>query len=135
MSNPDPPTSSDDFAWQLLTEFLIPARQDVGTQVVEHIAAILHQTGLEPGLLNQILSAIDQSMQNLEGNDTPLHLRISVSGVDLEEVGPASSLDRPRDLELAGRGLGFFAVKRLVGQLQARDAEKYRLLEVLIYRE
>jgi hypothetical protein len=135
MSNSDPKSPNDHSDWQLLTEFLIPSTQGMETQVVDHVAGILGQFGLEPRQMDQIMSAVDQSLLNLEGSLAPLHLRISVSGVDLEGMLPEDDLDHQEGSELAGRGLGFFLVKRIVGQLQERDSAKYRLLEVLIYRE
>lgn len=135
MSNHTPQPPNDHTDWQLLAEFLTPTEQGTETQVVDHIAGTLRQFGLEPRQMDQIMSAIDQSLQNLEGSLAPLHLRISVSGLDLDETLPEDNLERQRDLETAGSGLGFFLVKRIVGQLQDPDPAKYRLLEVLIYRE
>lgn len=135
MSNSDFQSPDNHSEWQLLAEFMIPGSLRKESQALEHITGTLGQLGLEAEQLSRILSAIDQSLQSLEGNITPLHLRISVSGVDLSGMLPADRIDHQQDMDLAGRGLSFFIVKRIVGQLQAPEPEKYRLLEVLIYRE
>lgn len=139
MSNPDPHSSTDHTDRQLLAEFIVPRMQGMETQVVDyiadHVAGTLRQSGIEPRQLDQILSAINQSLQDRAGDITPLRLRISVSGMALAEMPSEDSLAHQQDLEIAGRGFGFFLVKRNVGQLRAQDPEKYRLLEVLIYRE
>jgi hypothetical protein len=114
---------------------LIPAMAGRECQVANQVAGILYPLGLEPGQRNQILSAINQALENLENSLTPLHLRISISGVALEEMLHGSTLDRQKVLELATKGLGFFLVKRIVDQVPDQGSEKYRLLEVLIYRE
>jgi hypothetical protein len=121
--------------WQLLTEFVIPNFQGFETEVADHISGTLSQFGLEPEHLSQILPSIIRSLENSEGNSTPLHLRVSVSGLDFPEKLPEGGLDHWPDREYGGRGLGFFLVKRIVSQLQEQAPQKYRLLEVLIYRE
>jgi hypothetical protein len=128
-------TLNDDSNWQLLTEVLIPSGQGVEAQVADHIAGILQQFGLEPGQLGPILSAVNRALQNPEGSLTPLPIRISVSGLDLEGKPPENGPDKAQVSKHRGRGLSFFLVKRIVGQLSERQPEEYRLLEVLIYRE
>jgi hypothetical protein len=135
MSNSDPQNPDNHSDWQLLAEFLIPSTHGMETQVMDHITGILGQFGLEPGQMDQIMSAVNQSLLNLEGSLAPLHLRISISGVDLDGMLPEDDLDRQVGTENAGGGLGFFLVNRIVGQLQERESARYRLLEVLIYRE
>lgn len=135
MLNPDPQSPNEDSDWKLLAEFLIPRTLGIETQVMDNVAGTLRQFGLEPRQMDQIMSTIDQSLQNLEGSLTPLHLRISVSGLDWDEILPESNVDPLENSELVGSGLGFFLIKRIVGQLQDQDPAKYRLLEVLIYRE
>ena len=135
MSNHDYKPVNENSDWQLLAEYLIPGMEGRESQVVDQVAGILNPFGLEPGQKDQILSAVNQALENLEGSSTPLHLRISISGVDLEEMLPGGTWDRQKVLDLTGKGLGFFLVKRFVGQVQDPGSEKYRLLEVLIYRE
>lgn len=135
MSNHTPQLPNDHTDWQLLAEFLIPTAPELENNIVEHIGGSLRQFGLERRQMSQIMSAIDQSLQNLEGSLAPLHLKISGSGLDLGEMLLEDNLERQRDLETAGSGLGFFLVKRIVGRVQDPDPAKYRLLEVLIYRE
>ena len=135
MSSPDLQSQNNHTEWKLLAEFLIPTTYGIETQVVDHVTAALRQFGLEAQQMDQILSAIDQALQNLEGILAPLHLRISVSGLDWEEILPERRPDPQEDSKLVGSGLGFFLVKRIVGELQDQDPARYRLIEVLIYRE
>jgi len=139
MSTPDPSTHHNDTDWQLLTEFLVPDPQETQAEIGDHVADVLHQFSLDPGQLDQILAAISQSLQSLEDTPTPLRLRISVSGENLAEARPEMNLqDSPEPDHgppAAGNGLGFFLVKRIVGQLQEHDLKGYRLIEVLLYRE
>lgn len=124
--------------WQLLTELLVPNLQEAESEIVDHVADVLHQFNLEPGQLDQILAAISQTLATLEDSFTSLHLRISMSGVDLTEVRPKADpqgdFDRDHDSQRTG-GLGFFVVRRIVEQLQEQDPKRYRLVEVLLYRE
>lgn len=139
MSTPDPSTHDNHTDWQSLTEFLVPNVQETEDEIIDHVAHILRQFNLDPGQLDQILAAISHSLQSLEDASTPLHLRISVSGVNLAETWPETyaqeSPEPGQGSQHAGGGLGFFLVKRIVGQLKEQDPERYRLVEVLLYRE
>lgn len=135
MPEPNLRSQNSNYDWQLLTEVLIPSEQGLETHVVGHIASILQQFDLELGQQNQILSAVNQALQNLDGSFAPLHLRISVSGLNLAGRLPENGPDEDRDSEQRGSGLSFFLVKRIVGHLPDQESEKYRLLEVLIYGE
>lgn len=139
MSTPDPSTQDNHTDWQPLTEFLVPNVQETEAELIDHVADVLRQFKLDPRQLDQILAAISQSLQSLEDASTPLHLRISVSGVNLAEAWPKtyreSGPGSVQGSQLGGGGLGFFLVKRLVGQLQEQDPKRYRLVEVLLYRE
>jgi hypothetical protein len=135
MSHPDLQSSNTHTSWKILAEFLIPTTKEIEAQAMDHIADTLNQIGLEPGQMDQIISTIDHSLQNLEGSLAPLHLRISLSGFDLGEMQPEENLNRQRDVWLDESGFGFFLVKRIVGQSQDPDPAKRWLLEVLIYRE
>lgn len=139
MSTPDPSRHDDQTDWQLLTEFLVPNLQQMQVEVVDHVAELLRQFGLDPTQLDQILATISQSLNSLEGSFTPLRLRISVSSAILAETWPETY---PQDSPEPGHGgqsarggLGFFLVKRFVGQLQEQGPKRYRLVEVLLYRE
>ncbi len=138
MSN-DPFAPQNHADWQLLAEFMLPSRQEKQADIIAHAADVLRQFSLDPGQLDQILSAISQSLETLQDSVTPLRLRISVSGADLAEAWQESfsqvDSDDDQRLPRAGGGLGFFLVKRIVSQLQDQDQEKYRLVEVLLYRE
>lgn len=139
MSEPDSSTHQDHTEWQSLTEFLVPNAQETEAETAERVAEVLRRFSLDPAQLDQILAAISHSLQSLEDASTPLHLRISVSGVNLAETPPEThpqdSPDSGQNSQLGAGGLGFFLVKRIVGQLQDHDPERYRLVEVLLYRE
>lgn len=139
MSTPNPATHDNNGDWQLLTEFLVPNILETPAEIVDHVADVLRHYGLDPGQLDQIQAAISQSIQSVEGASTPLRLRISISGANpaeaWPETHPAGSPELTQGSQLAGAGLGFFLVKRFVGQLQEQDAKRYRLVEVLLYRE
>jgi hypothetical protein len=139
MSTPNPSAHDNQTDWQLLTEFLVPNLQQMQVEVVDHVADILRQFSLDPGQLDQILVTISQSLDTLEDSFTPLRLRISVSDAVLAETWPETyaqdGLEPDHGSLAAGGGLGFFLVKRFVGQLQEQDPKRYRLVEVLLYRE
>lgn len=139
MSTPDPSTHDNQTDWQLLTEFLVSNPQETQVEIVHHVADVLHQFSLDSGQLDQILATISQSLNSLEDSFTPLRLRISVSGAVLTETWPETypqdSPEPDHGSQSAGGGLGFFLVKRFVGQLQEQGPKRYRLVEVLLYRE
>lgn len=139
MSTRDPASLDNNSDWQLLAEFLISDLQETEAEIVDHVADVLHQYGLDPGQLGQIQTAISHSLRSVEGAFIPLRLRISVSGVNLAEAWPETCHEGGPELDqgsqLAGGGLGFFLVKRLAGQLQEPGPKRYRLVEVLLYRE
>ncbi len=135
MSNPYSPSPKNRSNRQLLAEFLLPTTPGLEDRVVQDITTMIRQFGLEPRQMDQIMSAIAQSLQDQEGSSAPFPVRISISGLDLDELFQEAKLVRPLDTEFAGSGLGFFLVKRIVGQINDPDPASYRLLEVLIYRE
>jgi len=135
MSNPHSPSPKNRSNRQLLAEFLLPTKPGLEIQVMEDIAAMIRRFRLEPRQIDQIMSAIDQSFRDREESPAPFPLRIAISGLDLDEVLPEDRMDHPRSKEFAGSGLGFFLVKRFVGQINNPMPANYRLLEVLIYRE
>lgn len=139
MSTPDPSTDDKHNNWQLLTEFLVPDLQETQAEIIDHVADVLRQFSLDPKQLDQILAAINQSLESLEGSFMPLRLRISVSGANLVEAWSETYLQHSPETgqgsQLGGGGLGFFLVKRFVGQLREQDPNRYRLVEVLLYRE
>ena len=130
------PNHSD---WQLLTEILVSNPQEAEAEIVDQVAEVLRQFSLDPGQLDQILSAVGYSLESLEERWTPLRLRISVSGLGLAEVGQETylqgSLEQGQVSSHTGSGLGLFLVKRIVSQLRGQDQQRYRLVEVVLYRE
>ena len=135
MPKPDLHSLKNSSNWQLLAEFSIPSDRGLQSQVAADVTQTLQELHLEPQQSGIILSAVDEAMQSLEEGFLPLHVRISVSGVHLEGKLPLEDQNREQYTENKGRGLSFFLVKRIVGQLPDQESEKYRLLEVLIYRE
>ena len=135
MTEADLHSQNSAYNWQMLTEFSIPRDPGLESQVLADVTRTLQELDLEHAQLGIILTAVSQALQSVEGSLMPLHVRISVSGLPLEIKPPAGHLNQEQNLANESSGLGFFLVKRVIGQFPQRKSEEYRLLEVLIYRE
>lgn len=100
---------------------------------MEQVSTSLSQIGLEPRQVDQIISYIEDVLEDLQESQASLQIRISVSGLDFIEPQPGDDTVQQGTLGLAGSGLGFFLVKRAAGQRE--EPGKQGLLEVLIYGE
>jgi anti-sigma regulatory factor (Ser/Thr protein kinase) len=77
---------------------------------------------------------MDLTLLDLVDVETPVHIKISVSGVDLKKY-VAVNAESAEELQSSKSGLGFFLVKRFVQQLQSSTESGYHMVERLIYRE
>jgi hypothetical protein len=120
--------------WQLLNEFLISGTIVADDQMMEQLESLLRNLGLGPEKVQRIHALVDQSIVGLQGIYAPLHIRLSVSDDIFARLPEAGIENRPIDL---GQRccLGFFVVKRIVGQLPSSELKSYRLVEVMIYGE
>lgn len=135
MTNSDLPLPNDNPEWKVLAEFLIPRVSGMENQVLEHFQETVKQFELDPQQIDRIMLAIDESLRNLEESLVPIHLRISVSGLESNEMPLEEDIENHQEFDRVGSSLGFFVVKRVVSQFHDQVPSRHRLVEVLIYRE
>jgi hypothetical protein len=76
-------------------------------QVKGQIGSSLKKLGLEPSQIRRIQSLMDLTLLDLVDVETPVHIKISVSGVDLKKY-VAVNAESAEELQSSKSGLGVF---------------------------